>query len=190
MEIQLKHKTSFLYQKVVRCNISHLWKSTCFEELQAIQWDLSEASQKLICEWFRKQKLWQTPDLTVFSVNSWKITLEIVDELIFLNKKYKNLKENQKAELIRRNRLEWVILETTCRCQIQTLSKAKRNKIPTKQRTIENSVLGIRLIDRITNIWIRKTIEVQDDSQHIAKQKWRYIDGKCNSIILTRGNIR
>ncbi|CAG9826203.1 unnamed protein product [Diabrotica balteata] len=138
-----------------------------------------------------------TPNIRRITLND--INLETVSEYIYLGQIMKVNKENQTAEITRRIRLAWAgfgklswILKSTKikqylktriydQCilailtygsQTGTLTKSNIDKIVKAQRAMERSMLGVRLIDKKTNKWIRSKTKVKDAGEHAAKLKW------------------
>lgn len=188
-----------------------------FEELQIMIKELEEASRKVGLKMNMKKTKIMTNTQEDRNVRIDNCILEKVNEYIYLGQILKLGKDNQTAEIQRRIRLAWagfgklsfvlknpklpqyqksrvfnqcILPVLTYGCQTWTLTKVNVDKLAKTQRSMERNMLGIRLIDRKTNIWIRSKTKVKDVVEYVTTLKWtfaghnaRHIDGRWNNQI-------
>lgn len=114
-------------------------------------------------------------------------------------KRYWSLKHILKSKLpikLKKKVLDSCVLPClTYGCQTWCLTEKTANKISICQRTMERSILNLKLSDKVKNTEIRKRTQVTDAIIHVRKLKWkwaghlsRYEDGRWTKrVTLWRG---
>lgn len=135
------------------------------------------------------------------TINVDNITIENVEEYIYLGQTVRLDRESQAKESKRRSKLAWAafgklsfILRSNniqqhlktkvfnqCILPIMTygtenwsLTKAHLQKLAVTQRAMERAMLGISLSDKKKNTWIRQKTKVIDVLEKIASLKWSW----------------
>ena len=126
--------------------------------------------------------------------------IEAVEEYIYLGQRFSLLDKGQEKEIQRRINAGWaafanhkdifksnmplslkrkvynacVLPAITYGSETWTLTAALENKLRVAQRKMERSILGISLIDKKTNKWIRDQTRVKDVIETVKRIKWRW----------------
>lgn len=126
-------------------------------------------------------------------------TIEYVEEYLYLGKMV-SFREVDKEEINRRIQIAWrkfwslkevlkgnlpmqlkkTVMDTcilpslTYGCQAWTITQESAKKLATCQRSMERSILRIRLKDKIRNVEIRDKTKITDVLHHITKMKWKW----------------
>ena len=67
-----------------------------------------------------------------------------------------------------------VLPSLTYACQTWSLTEQNAKRVQVCQRTMERSLLGIKLIDKQRNTDIREQTKLRDAIEHMRRLKWRW----------------
>ncbi|XP_072938827.1 uncharacterized protein [Epargyreus clarus] len=171
------------------------------EDLNTMLNDLCDASQRVGLKMnMDKTKIMSNVHVTPMPVVVDGVTLEVVDEYVYLGQIIQMGKSNFEKEVTRRIRLGWaafgklrdifsskipqslkskmfeqcVLPVMTYGAETWSFTVSLIRRLKVAQRAMERAMLGISLRDRIRNEEIRRRTKVTDIALKISKLKWQW----------------